>query len=154
MTSPRPDHGDLIDIGPGGVVSRALGRAARQHRNLAAELLKAAGLYPGQELLMMHLWNAGAVRQADLIQGLGVDPSTVTKMLSRLERAGHVTRTTDPADRRAMLVEATPASRALRPEIEDAWAALEDRTVAGLDAAERDQLRHLLAKVETGLCQA
>jgi len=31
---------------------------------------------------MMHLWEAGAVRQADLIDRLGVDPSTVTKMLS------------------------------------------------------------------------
>src|SRR6478609_7961801 len=99
---------------PFGPVSRALGRVARLHRAAAGELLRSTGLYPGQELLMMHLWEAGAVRQADLIDTLGVDPSTMTKMLQRLQRTGNVTRTTDPADRRAVLVEATETSRALR----------------------------------------
>ena len=96
---------------------------------------------------MMHLWAAGEVRQADLINTLDLDPSTVTKMLQRLQRAGKVTRTTDPADRRAVLVEATESSRALRPEIEAAQETLEERTVAGLDPAERAELHRLLEKV-------
>jgi MarR family transcriptional regulator, organic hydroperoxide resistance regulator len=95
----------------------------------------------------MHLWEAGAVRQADLIDTLGVDPSTMTKMLQRLQRTGNVTRTTDPADRRAVLVEATDTSRALRPEIKAVWKTLEQRTVAGLDPAERAELQRLLEKV-------
>lgn len=45
-----------------------------------------AGLYPGQELLMMALGEWGERRQADLIRTLALDPSTVTKMLQRLER--------------------------------------------------------------------
>ena len=98
---------------------------------------------------MMHLWEGegGAVRQADLIDTLGVDPSTMTKMLQRLQRTGNVTRTTDPADRRAVLVEATEASRALRPAIEAAWKMVEQRTVAGLAPAERAELQRLLEKV-------
>ena len=96
---------------------------------------------------MMHLWEMGAVRQADLIDTLGVDPSTMTKMLQRLQRTGNVTRTTDPADRRAVLVEATDTSRALRPEIKAVWKTLEQRTVAGLDPAERAELQRLLEKV-------
>ena len=100
---------------------------------------------------MMHLWEAGAVRQADLIDTLGVDPSTMTKMLQRLQRTGNVTRTTDPADRRAVLVEATEASRALRPEIEAAWKTVEQRTVAELAPAERAELQRLLEKVAMNL---
>jgi DNA-binding MarR family transcriptional regulator len=146
MTPQQPSR-DPLDVGPGGPVSRALGKVARLHRAAAGELLKSTGLYPGQELLMMHLWKAGAVRQADVINALGVDPSTVTKMLQRLQRTGNVTRTTDPADRRAVLVEATAGSSALRPEIEAAWKTLEDRTVAGLDPAERAELQRLLEKV-------
>src|SRR6476469_2390927 len=76
-----------------------------------------------------------------------VAPSTVTKMLQRLQRTGNVTRTTDPADRRAVLVEATETSRALRPEIEAAWKTVEQRTVAGLDPAERAELQRLLEKL-------
>jgi DNA-binding MarR family transcriptional regulator len=145
--APEQPSRDPFDVEPFGPVSRALGRVARLHRASAGELLKSTGLYPGQELLMMHLWKAGPVRQADLIDTLGVDPSTMTKMLQRLQRTGNVTRTTDPADRRAVLVAATETSRALRPEIEATWKTLEQRTVAGLDPAERAELQRLLEKV-------
>ena len=152
--APQQPSPDPFDIEPFGAVSRALGRVARLHRAAAGELLKSTGLYPGQELLMMHLWEMGAVRQADLIDTLGVDPSTVTKMLQRLQRTGNVTRTTDPADRRAVLVEATETSNALEPEIEAAWKTLEERAVDGLDPAERTELLRLLEKVEVNLCRA
>src|ERR1700694_6336283 len=101
-----PPRRDPFDVEPFGPVSQALGRVTRLHRAAGGELLKSTGLYPGQELLMMHLLKAGAVRQADLIDTLGVDPSTMTKMLQRLQRTGHVTRRTDPAHRRSVLVKA------------------------------------------------
>jgi len=145
--APQQPRRDPFDIKPFGAVSQALGRVARLHRAAAGELLKSSGLYPGQELLMMHLWEMGSVRQADLIDALGVDPPTLTKMLQRLERTGNVTRTTDPADRRAVLVEATETSNALGPKIEAAWKTLEQRTVAALDPAERTELLRLLEKV-------
>ena len=145
--APQQPSRDPFGVEPFGPVSRALGQVARLHRATGGELLKSTGLYPGQELLMMHLLKAGAVRQADLIDTLGVDPSTMTKMLQRLQRTGNVTRRTDPADRRAVLVKATEASRALGPEIEVAWKTLEQRTVAGLDHAERAELQRLLEKV-------
>src|SRR6476620_1781816 len=116
MSPQQPSRGPF-DVEPFGPVSRALGRVARLHRATAGELLKRTGLYPGQELLMMHLWEAGAVRQADLIDTLRVDPSTMTKMLQRMQRPGNVTRTTDPADPRAVLVDATEPSRALGPQL-------------------------------------
>jgi DNA-binding MarR family transcriptional regulator len=150
MTPQQPSR-DPLDVGPGGPVSRALAQVARVHRAAAAVLLKGSGLYPGQEVLMMHLWDTGVVRQADLINALGLDPSTVTKMLQRLQRTGNVTRTTDPTDRRAVLVETTVSSRALRPEIEAASKTLEERTVAGLDPGERTELHRLLDKVAANL---
>src|SRR5271156_401261 len=92
MTPQQPSR-DPLDVGPGGPVSQALAQVVRLHRTAAGELLKSTGLYPGQEVLMMHLWAAGVVRQADLINALGLDPSTVTKMLQRLQRAGKGSRT-------------------------------------------------------------
>jgi DNA-binding MarR family transcriptional regulator len=151
--APQQPSRDPFDVEPFGPISRALGRVTRLHRAAAGELLKSTGLYPGQELLMMHLWDMGAVRQADLIDTLGVDPSTVTKMLQRLQRTGNIVRTPDPADRRAVLVEASKTSSALRPEIQAAWKTLEQRTVAGLDPAERGELQRLLEKVELNFCR-
>ncbi|MFK4225666.1 MarR family winged helix-turn-helix transcriptional regulator [Streptomyces sp. NPDC019890] len=136
----------------GGPLSHAVSRVARLHRMAAGKVLKGLGLYPGQEFVMMHLWDAGPVRQSELIKAVELDPSTVTKMLQRLEQAGHVRRRPDPGDRRAVLVEATEESCALHSAVQAAWAELEEHTLTGLDADERRELTRLLAKVEANLC--
>ncbi|MFD9603765.1 MarR family winged helix-turn-helix transcriptional regulator [Streptomyces sp. NPDC056708] len=143
---------ELPSAARGGPVSHAVSRVARLHRIAAGRLLKGLGLYPGQEFLMMYLWDAGAVRQSELIKTVDLDPSTVTKMLQRLEQTGHVRRCPDPGDRRAVLVEATDDSCALHADVERAWTNLEEHTLAGLDPAERKELARLLAKVEENLC--
>ncbi|MER6133316.1 MarR family winged helix-turn-helix transcriptional regulator [Streptomyces sp. NPDC001815] len=142
---------DLPSAARGGPVGHALARVARLHRVAAGRLLRGAGLYPGQESVMMHLWDVGAVRQAELIKAVDLDPSTVTKMLQRLEQAGHVRRRPDPRDGRAVLVEATEQSCGLHDEVAGAWAGLEEHTLAGLNPAERAQLAHLLSRVEANL---
>ncbi|MFI0979010.1 MarR family winged helix-turn-helix transcriptional regulator [Streptomyces sp. NPDC021093] len=136
----------------GGPVSHSLSVVARLHRIAAGRVLRCLGLYPGQEFVMMHLWEAGPVRQSELIKAVGLDPSTVTKSLQRLEQAGHVRRCPDPADRRASLVEATEQSCGLREKVVAAWADLEERTLAGLGEEERGELLRLLGKVEGNLC--
>ncbi|WP_367040587.1 MarR family transcriptional regulator [Streptomyces sp. Je 1-332] len=135
-----------------GPVSHTVSRVARLHRIAAGKVLKKLGLYPGQEFVMMYLWDAGPVRQSELIKAVDLDPSTVTKMLQRLEQSGHVRRSPDPADRRAVLVEATDASCGLLAEVERAWGELEEQTLAGLDAGERAELARLLGRVEANLC--
>ncbi|MFG2331391.1 MarR family winged helix-turn-helix transcriptional regulator [Streptomyces sp. NPDC048604] len=135
-------------------VSCTLARAFRVHRMTAARLLRDLGLYPGQEFLMMRLWEGGPARQAQLIKEMGVDPSTMTKMLQRLEQAGHVRRSPDPDDGRAVRVEATERSEALRAQVAGAWAALEQHTLKNLDPEEAATLERLLARVEEGLCEA
>ncbi|NUR64849.1 MAG: MarR family transcriptional regulator [Streptomyces sp.] len=148
----RPACTELPSAAHGGPVSHALSRAARLHRKAAGKLLRGLGLHAGQELVMMHLWERGPARQSELIRLLDLDPSTVTKMLQRLEQAGHVRRLPDPADRRAVLVEATDASTHLLTEVEKAWGVLEENTLTGLTPAERGQLLDLLVKVENNLC--
>ncbi|MFF5972809.1 MarR family winged helix-turn-helix transcriptional regulator [Streptomyces sp. NPDC012769] len=144
--------GDLPSAARGGPLSFALSRVARLHRIAAGRRLRELGLYPGQEFLMMALWDCGPVRQSALIQSLGLDPSTVTKMLQRLEQCGHVRRRPDPADRRAVLVEATEEGEALRARVEEVWSGLEEDSLAGLGPAERGDLVRLLARLEENLC--
>lgn len=134
-----------------GPVSHALFRTFRLHRHNAAGLLRGLGLHPGQELVMIHLGCTGTARQSDLVKLLDLDPSTVTKMLQRLEQAGHVRRLPDPEDRRAVLVEATDTSSHLRNEIERVWRELEETTLAGLTEDERGQFLVLLNRIEANL---
>ncbi|MFG2646183.1 MarR family winged helix-turn-helix transcriptional regulator [Streptomyces sp. NPDC048436] len=135
-----------------GPVSHTVSRVARLHRIAAGKVLKGVGLYPGQEFVMMYLWDAGPVRQSELIKAVDLDPSTVTKMLQRLEQAGHVTRHPDPEDRRSVLVEASDTSCALLAQVERAWGDLEEHTLTGLAPEERGELARLLGLVEANLC--
>ena len=135
----------------GGPVSHAIFRVARLHRMLAGSLLRRTGLYPGQELVMMHLWDHGAQRQADLVRILDSDAATMTRTVQRLERAGFVRRRPDPTDARAWLIEPTPASKHLREEIEDIWRQLEQATVDSLTPAQQRATLSTLEALERNL---
>lgn len=135
----------------GGPVSHAIFRVARLHRMIAGHLLRRTGLHPGQELVMMHLWETGPQRQADLITVLGSDSATMTRTVQRLERAGFVRRTPSPTDRRATIIEPTAASQALRHEVEQIWEQLERITTDGLTDTEKAEARKVLERLETNL---
>ncbi|WP_018546955.1 MarR family winged helix-turn-helix transcriptional regulator [Streptomyces sp. LaPpAH-108] len=149
----RDDFRTGQDAGGNGQISHAISRVARAHRGTAGQLLRRMGLYAGQELLMMRLWETGPQRQSELIKMLDLDASTVTRMVQRLEQKGFVTRCSDPADRRAVLVAATEAGEALRPEVATMWQELEDRTLAGVGEEDRAHLARILAAVERNLTE-
>ncbi|MGW7578678.1 MarR family winged helix-turn-helix transcriptional regulator [Streptomyces sp. NPDC054765] len=138
----------------GGPVSHAIFRLARLHRMFAGQLLRRIGLHPGQELVMMHLWELGPQRQADLVRLMDSDAATMTRTVRRLEQAGFVRRRPSPTDKRASLIEPTAASHALRREVEQVWSHLEDLSTAGLSADERTAALHTLERLEQNLVQA
>ena len=134
-----------------GPTVHAVFRLSRMHRTMAGRLLRDLGLAPGQELLLLQLWDRDGCSQADLVERLGIDPSTVTKMLQRLERDGWVRREPSPDDGRVTLVALTPAGRDLRAAVTDIWRRLEHESVKTLADDERAELLRLLRKVEAGL---
>lgn len=138
----------------GGPISHVIFRVARLHRMLAGSLLRSTGLYPGQELVMMHLWDQGEQRQVDLVRVLDSDAATMTRTVQRLERAGFVRRRPDPSDRRATLVEPTPASMHLREQLDDIWRQLERLTAGAFTPAERDAALASLEALEQNLVTA
>lgn len=134
-----------------GPIVHTIYRISLKNRSVIGSLLRPIGLFPGQEILLMHLWERDGCSQADLVEALGVDHSTVTRMLQRLESAGLVERRSSSQDRRVMLVSLTDAGRGLRAEIERIWRELERRTTAHLTDRQREQLLHLLQSVEAHL---
>jgi DNA-binding MarR family transcriptional regulator len=129
-----------------GPISHAIFRVARLHRMLAGALLREVGLYPGQELVMMHLWETGAQRQTALAKVLDSDAATMTRTIQRLEKSGFVRRSPDPTDKRASLIEPTAASQVLRRQVEEVWGRLEQLTVGDAALDRQTQiLDHLLA---------
>jgi DNA-binding MarR family transcriptional regulator len=136
---------------PKGDLNVKLMRVARAHRTVAASLLSQVGLHPGQEALLMELWDHDGRTQADLAESLGVEPPTVTKMLQRMEHGDLVDRRPDATDRRAIRVYLTPKGRRLRGKVDKLWSELESRTLDGLSDRQQSSLRSLLNTLEGNL---
>jgi DNA-binding MarR family transcriptional regulator len=77
------------------------------------QALDAHGLSLPQFEVLAHLHFDGAITQNELAQRLLVTKGNVCGLIDRMESAGLVGRTTDPADRRANRLRLTPAGTAL-----------------------------------------
>jgi DNA-binding MarR family transcriptional regulator len=71
---------------------------------------------------------------SELGAAVGSRPTTLTSVLDRLERRGHITRGARPGDRRAVIIELTPSGRMTADTIRQAISDLERRALGGLPA--------------------
>jgi len=96
-----------------------------------------------------------------LASRLGLTTGSVTAMLDRLERAGHLTRSPDPQDRRRLLVRITPETEqrvwglygpliAEGDQVAGRYSEDELRLVAGFLGASRELYERHLDRVRTG----
>ena len=129
----------------------ALAKVCKAHRGNVGELLAEHGLHVGQEMVLSQLWRQDGLTPSELAERLGVEPPTVTNMLSRMQRAGLLERCRDPEDARCTRVVLTQKGRELRGPVERRWAAVEKRALAGITAEEEALLRELLARIRSNL---
>jgi DNA-binding MarR family transcriptional regulator len=115
-----------------GQVSYAIVQLARVHRGYAAAMLREMNLHPGQELLLMQLFDKDGQTQSELLECVGLDHSTVSKSLRRMQDAGLLTRRPSEHDRRVMVVHLTDEGRALHEPIAAMWRTLEEASVRHL----------------------
>jgi DNA-binding MarR family transcriptional regulator len=133
----QPSDADGRPLAP---LSSAIFLLARAHRAYAAELLRRHGLHPGQELLLLQLYEQDRQTQAALLDAVGLDHSTLSRSLSRMEAAGLVRRSPSPVDRRAVVVSLTAKGKRLREPLHDLWRELERTTSAGVPPEALDDL--------------
>jgi len=62
----------------------------------------------------MSLWLKDGLKITDIARAAGLDTSTMTGLLDRMERDGLVTRTADAADRRTLRIFLTDEGKRLR----------------------------------------
>jgi len=134
-----------------GQVSHTIVRVAHLHRRLAGELLRQVGLHPGQELLLMHLWDQDSRPQSELVGLLGVEAPTVTRMLQRLEQQGILERHRPATNRRTAIVSLTTKGRQLQQDVQRIWVTLEESTTLDMTGSEKRKLSQFLTRLEHNL---
>ena len=121
-----------------GPMSYAIFQLARAHRAYAAAMLRAMDLHPGQELLLMQLLDRDGQTQSELLESVGLDHSTVSKSLRRMQDAGLLIREPAQHDRRVMVVHLTDKGRAMRGPLAAMWHALEETSARDLSAQQAE----------------
>ncbi|MCX7521398.1 MarR family transcriptional regulator [Microbacterium sp. STN6] len=89
----------------------------------------------------------GPISQADLGRRLGLDRNRINGITTRLDDNAHISRTTDPADRRRNVVTITPSGRRYLEELQAATDVAQAELAMKLSAAESEQLQKLLEKL-------
>ncbi|MDA0172111.1 MarR family transcriptional regulator [Solirubrobacter taibaiensis] len=124
-----------------------LARAMRRIMEAERPLLEAHGMSMWAYVALTLLARGSAPTQLALAEAMGYDKTRLIKILDGLEGDGLITRAPDPSDRRAKVIELTPAGRAKFAAIQKDVHAMEDELLSALGATERKALRTALPRL-------
>lgn len=112
---------------------------------LYGPVLRQLGLTYPQYLVMLVLWEQQPQTVGALGARLYLDSGTLTPLLKRMEAAGYVTRTRDPADERRVVIGLTDKGKALREQAVHVPGTIANgRTPEGIEEL-RESVRNLVA---------
>jgi DNA-binding MarR family transcriptional regulator len=121
----------------------ALYAASLAMTKLYKPLLEPLGLTYPQYLVMLVLWQGDGITVSQIGERLALDSGTLTPLLKRLEASGLVQRLRDTTDERRVLLQLTPAGRALK-----ARALSVPQTIAAASGCELGELSSLTARLQ------
>jgi MarR family transcriptional regulator, transcriptional regulator for hemolysin len=114
----------------------------------------ALGVTRAQWKVLFRLTRTPGLRQVELADMLDVEPITLSRIIDRLEEAGHVERTPDPADRRAWRLQVTAGAMPLVKRLRALGHDLVEEAFAGIDPQELERMREVLTQVRGNVAAA
>ncbi|MBO0803849.1 MAG: winged helix-turn-helix transcriptional regulator [Nocardiopsaceae bacterium] len=128
-----------------------LHRAAQRMRAALDDAARRHGLAGARDWLVLSAIAAGPPQtQLALAHALGLDKTTLTSLLDRLEARGLVTRSADSHDRRARIPSLTPSGRQVQCHVARARDEAEAAALRAFTDHDRQLLRELLARLAAG----
>ncbi len=118
--------------------------SALRRQFAAADLHDMRPAYLG---VLWTLWKQDGLRVVDLARGAGLEPSTMTGLLDRMERAVLVKRQPDPNDRRALRIHLTDHGRAVEDTVRGIVATTMTQMFEGVEPAEVSRVEATLKTV-------
>lgn len=110
----------------------------------AAGVQKVRPAYLG---VLMSLWRKDGLKVVELGRKAGLEPSTMTGLIDRMERDGLVTRSVDPKDRRAQQIRLTALGRDVEVPVQAVVAGVISNVFTGISEKDLDQTKKLLRQV-------
>lgn len=120
-----------------------------------AKKLKAHGLKeinPAQGRILFVLWQKDGLPISELAKRTSLEKSTLTAMLDRLEKSGHLRRAPSPDDRRKTIIKSTAKNDALKAAYAKVSGEMTAEFYKGFSEKEMDgferMLKHILSNLE------
>jgi DNA-binding MarR family transcriptional regulator len=133
------------------VIEESLGylvnRAARLFAGRLGDALRPFNIGTAQWAVLMHLWSADGLTQAQLARRIAIEQPTMVRTIDRMERDGLVSRVPDPTDGRASRIMLTEHGTSLRDQLVPLADGVNRDTTSALTSEEVATLRQLLAKL-------
>lgn len=128
-----------------------LHRAAQRMRAALDDAARSHGLAGARDWLVLSALRTGSpATQLVLARAVGLDKTTLTSLLDRLEARGLITRVLGSNDRRIRIPSLTPAGRAVQRRVARARDEAEAAALCDFTPGERQLLRDLLARLADG----
>lgn len=131
-----------------------LADSARLLRRAFDARVRVLGMTSPQARLLLILHVTEGENQGFYADRLEVEPISLTRMIDRMEESGLIERRRDPSDRRAWRLHLTDKSRKVIDQVRAGLAGLEDEMLAGLTAAQREELGRLLEAIQDNFTTA
>ena len=128
-----------------------IGETASALRRFYDRRARHLGVTRAQWRVMAVLARQPGSKQIELAERLDMEPITLSRILDKLEQAGHVRRLPDPADRRAWRLELTAKACPLHARLMKLAGEVSLDAFAGFAPEEIDQARALLARIRANL---
>lgn len=141
---PSRRSASMLGPGPDSELTWLLHRAAQRMRAAVGAEADRRGVMLRAHIVLSALHKTQDLTQLELGHALGMDKTTLTAEIDRLEKAGLVRRRVDPRDRRARIPAITAKGERLRADIAAHTEAAEASALEGLTKGQIAALRKAL----------
>lgn len=128
-----------------------IGVASHEYQRAMNQELTPTGITFRQCQVLGWLAVKGPLSQVDLADCMNIEPSTLVRVLDRMERDGLLARHASVQDRRIRVIEPTKKAEPVWKQIIACAERVRARATAGLSAKELKALRETLAKIQANL---
>jgi MarR family transcriptional regulator for hemolysin len=131
-------------------LTAALTQASRAYKSMADKVASQYSLSQATALpvLILSRLEQDGVRPGVLADALGLEPSSLVRVIDLLIESGLIERRDDPQDRRAKILQLTVDGKTRAAQMEEALRPFRRNVFAGVDPADIDACLRVLATIQ------
>lgn len=118
-----------------------------RHRAQHQKIVESLGLYYGQPIMLMKLFEEGELTQKELSEEMNITPASVAVSVKRMEKAGLLIRQADPSDLRFNKVNLTAKGSEIARKCKNGFHRVDELCFRGFSQQELETLREYFERM-------